>query len=55
VTATFTPSSLPAPGTGSTVLKLSTTSSAATGPATLTVKATAGSVVGTLGLSLSVR
>ena len=55
VTATFTPSSLPAPGTGSTVLKLSTTSSAATGPATLTVKATAGSVVRTLGLSLSVR
>jgi hypothetical protein len=36
-------------------LKLSATSSAATGPATLTVKATAGSVVRTFNLSLTVK
>ena len=55
VTATFAPASLPAPGSGSTTLKLSATSSAATGPATLTVKATAGSVVRTFNLSLTVK
>lgn len=55
VTATFTPASLPAPGKGSAVLKLSATSTAATGPATLTVKATAGSTVQTLSLGLTVK
>jgi len=55
VTATFTPSSLPAPGKGSSVLKLSATSTAATGPAVLTVKATAGSVVRTIAVNLTVK
>jgi uncharacterized membrane protein/biotin operon repressor len=55
VTTTFTPSSLPAPGNGSTVLKLSAASTAAIGPATLTIKATAGSTVRTLSLGLTVK
>ena len=54
VTAVFTPATLPAPGNGGTALKLSATSAAALGAATLVVKATAGNVVRTLSLSLSV-
>jgi len=55
VTATFTPSSLAAPGRGSTVLKLSATSTAAAGAATLVAKGTAGSVVATVSLNLAVK
>jgi uncharacterized membrane protein len=55
VTATFTPPSLPQPGSGSAVLKLSAASSAATGLATLSIKATAGTTIRTLSLSLTVK
>jgi hypothetical protein len=55
VTGTFTPSSLPQPGSGSAVVKLSAVSSATTGPATLTVKATAGNTIRTLSLGLTVK
>jgi pseudomonalisin len=55
VTATFTPSSLAAPGKGSTVLKLSATSTAATGTATLIAQASAGSVVATVNLKVVVK
>lgn len=55
VTATFTPSSLPQPGSGRAVLKLSAASSAATGPATLSIKATAGNTIRTLSLGLTVK
>jgi hypothetical protein len=56
VTAAFAPASLPAPGNGSTALKFSATSTATLGSATVAVavKATAGSMVRTLNVSLSV-
>ena len=54
VSATFSPASLLAPGNGSTVLKLSATSTATIGSAQVAVKATAGSVTRTLSLALSV-
>jgi hypothetical protein len=54
VTAGFAPVSLPSPGNGNTALKLSAASTATLGSATVVVKATAGSLVRTLNLSLSV-
>jgi uncharacterized membrane protein len=53
-TAAFAPTSLPAPGNGSTALRFSATSTATLGSATVVVKATAGSLVRTLNLPLSV-
>ena len=54
VSAIFSPASLPSPGSGSTALKFSATSAATLGLASVVVKATAGSMVRTLNLSLSV-
>jgi hypothetical protein len=54
VTAGFAPVSLPSPGNGNTALKLSAASTATLGSATVVVKATAGSLVRTLNLPLSV-
>jgi hypothetical protein len=54
VSATFTPASLSAPGNGTTVLKLSATSTATIGAAQSVAKATAGTTVRTLNLALSV-
>jgi hypothetical protein len=54
VTATFGPATLSASGNGSSVLKLSATSTATIGSAQVAVKATAGSVTRTLSLALSV-
>jgi pseudomonalisin len=53
VSATFAPSTLAAPGNGTTVLKLANNSSAMVGSTPITVKATAGSVVRMLTLSLA--
>jgi hypothetical protein len=54
VSATFAPTSLAAPGNGSTAVKFSATSTATIGSAQVTLKATAGSTTRTLSLALSV-
>jgi pseudomonalisin len=53
VSATFAPNSLTAPGNGTTVLKLANNSSTMVGSTPIIVKATAGSVVRTLTLTLA--
>jgi subtilase family serine protease len=54
VTATFTPSSLAAPGSGSTVLSLSAASTATTGVVMVQLTATGGTLVRTVLLQLTV-
>jgi subtilase family serine protease len=54
VTAAFTPSTLPAPGSGGSVLKLAATSNAKAGVYSLTVSATSGSTKQQMPLSVTV-
>ena len=54
VSASFSPASLPVPGSGTTVLRFSATSTAPIGSAPIVVKATAGSTIRTVNLVLSV-
>jgi hypothetical protein len=55
VTASFSPTSLAAPGSGSSTLTFTASSTAATGTATVTVTATGGSVTHTTTVSLTVN
>jgi uncharacterized protein (TIGR03437 family) len=54
VTATFTPSSIAAPGSGTSTLQLSANASAAAGTWTVTVTGTGGGLTETAGLSLTI-
>jgi hypothetical protein len=54
VTASFSPSSIAAPGSGSSTLTLSASSTATTGAATVTVTATGGGVTHTAAITLTV-
>ena len=54
VTGTFNPAMVPAPGNGSTTLTLSAAASAKTGAASLTIKATSGTVVKTMTVPINV-
>jgi subtilase family serine protease len=54
VTAAFTPATLPAPGSGSSVLRLTATSAAKAGVSSVTVTAAAGSMKHTVSLSVTI-
>ena len=53
ITATFTPTTLVAPGSGQSVLKLTATGSAKTGTSTITVSATSGATIQQIPLSVT--